>query len=252
MDRDHTSGVASRSQVRERRGFSIGQQVASLAPLLIVWAAGLAVLLVARFQTATSLSSLVLDPAFLAGQPWYSGSISNLGILVWAMGVAFAMAGAWVARRIGRVSAAKFLAVGAFATLVLLFDDAFRLHTGPLQSAVGSKSGAQALVIVPVAAWLMVFAGDVLRTRWILLLTALGSLGASVSLDVVLNPTGDTALLLEDGMKFLGILTWSFYFAITARDIAASAIDGDRGDRSPTQVESGATSETDELTHTAG
>ena len=42
--------------------------------------------------------------------------------------------------------------------------------------------------------------------------------------DVGASVTGDAALLIEDGLKFLGILAWTQYFAITARDIAASTI----------------------------
>lgn len=194
-------------------------------PLVTLWFAGLAILLVARFQNATSLSSLVLDPSYVAGQPWYAGAISNLGILIWSSGVAFAAAGAWVAQRIGRTSAARFLAFGALSTLILVLDDAFRLHTGPLEALVGSKTAAQALVILPVLVWLVASYEDIRRTRSFLLFAALGSLAGSVLIDVVYAPGGDGELLLEDGMKFLGILAWAQYFAITARDIAASAID---------------------------
>ncbi len=233
MERQATSTVAPKQpgvdKTVDRRGFSLRQQLLSLTPLVLVWGAGIAVLVVARFQRATSLSSLVLDPGFVGGQPWYTGAISNLGLLIWATGVTFAGAGAWVANRIGRTSAAHFLAVGAFATLVLVFDDAFRLHVGPVRQLMGTKAAAQALVVLPVGLWLAVFYRDVLRTRWMLLLVALGSLGVSVLVDVVANPIGDTALLAEDGLKFLGILTWSYYFAVTARDIAASAISSGLG-----------------------
>lgn len=194
-------------------------------PLVTIWFGGLAVLFVAQFQTATSLSSLVLDPSYVAGQPWYSGAISNLGILVWSSGVAFAAAGGWVAHRIGRKSAARFLIGGAFATLVLLLDDAFRLHSGPIGSVAGSKTAAQAVVIAPVAIWLCASYSDIRRTRSYLLFAALASLAASVLVDLIYAPVGDARLLLEDGVKFLGILAWAQYFAITARDIAASAID---------------------------
>ena len=209
----------------ERRGFSLRQQLLSVMPLFTLWFAGVALLLVARFQNATSLSSLVLDASYVAGQPWYTGAISNLGILVWTSGIAFAGAGAWVAHRIGRSSAARFLAFGALATLVLVLDDAFRLHTGPLEALVGSKTAAQALVILPVLVWVVTSHRDISRTRSFLLFAALGSLAGSVLVDMVYAPGGDGELLIEDGMKFLGILAWSQYFAITARDIAASAID---------------------------
>ena len=217
--------TASRPMGSERRGFSLQRQLASLAPLGVLWFAGLAVLFVATQQTQAPLETLFLDPAYLTGSPWYTGALSNLGILVWTSGVAFASAGAWVARRIGRVSASRFLAFGALATLILLLDDVFALHAGVLKNLFGgSKNTAQVLVVLPVVGWVVLFFGDIQRTRWVLLFAALGSLAGSVLVDVFFNLGGDASLLVEDGMKFLGILAWAQYFAITSRDIAASAI----------------------------
>lgn len=218
--------LRSRPTVAERRrGFSLRRQLRSLAPLAVLWCVGLVVLAVARVQTATSLSSLFLDPAYLTGSPWYTGALSNLGILVWTAGVVFASAGAWVARRIGRTSAARFLAVGGLATLIMLLDDVFALHAGPLKQVLGgSKNAAQVLVVLPVVLWVLAFRADIMRTRSVLLFAALASLAGSVFVDMVFGLGGDSQLLVEDGMKFLGILAWSQYFAITSRDIAASAI----------------------------
>ncbi len=197
----------------------------SLAPLATLWILGLTLLFVARFQTVTPLRNLFLDPGFLTGSPWYTGALSNLGVLVWTSGVVFAGAGAWVARRIGRESAARFLAMGAAATLILLLDDVFRLHSGPLRRLLGgSKSVAQGVVVLPVVVWIAVFWADIKRTRSALLFAALISLAGSVVMDVIFGLAGDTSLLVEDGLKFLGVLAWSQYFAITSRDIAASAI----------------------------
>ena len=208
-----------------RRGFSLQRQLRSLAPLAALWFMGIVLLVVARVQTATPLRQLFLDPAYLTGAPWYTGALSNLGILVWTAGVAFASAGAWVAHRIGRTSAARFLAFGALATLILIFDDAFQLHAGVVKHAIGgSKTAAQLLVVLPVVLWAVRFIDDIGRTRSILLFAALSSLAGSVLVDIVFNFNGDTQFLIEDGMKFLGILAWSQYFAITSRDIAASAI----------------------------
>jgi len=221
-----STSLRSRTRVAERRrGFSFRRQTRSLAPLAILWSLGLIVLALARVQNATPLQTLFLDPAHLTGAPWYTGALSNLGILVWTAAVVFAIAGAWVARRIGRASAARFLAFGALATLVLVLDDVFALHAGPLKHAIGgSKNAAQILVVLPVMAWLVVFYGDIQRTRSVLLFAALGSLAGSVVVDVGLGLHGDSRLLIEDGLKLLGILAWAQYFAITSRDIAASAI----------------------------
>lgn len=191
----------------------------------MLWLVGLVVLFAARMQTATPLRTLLLDPAHLTGSKWYTGALSNLGILAWTAGVVFACAGAWVSRRIGRSSAARFLAFGALATLILLLDDVFALHASPLKRALGgSKNTAQVLIILPVVVWVLVFYEDIRRTRSALLFAAMSSLAGSVAIDVVVGLQGDTQLLVEDGLKFLGILAWSQYFAITSRDIAASAI----------------------------
>lgn len=213
------------SRFERRRGFSLRRQLVSLAPLGLLWFAGLLLIVVAGVQEVTPIRNLFLDPAYLSGSPWYTGAMSNLGILVWTSAVVFASAGAWVARRIGRVSASRFLAFGALATLILVLDDVFRLHSGPLKLLLGgSKNAAQLLVVFPVMVWIVVFWADIARTRSALLVAALASLGGSVVVDMIFGLGGDASLLVEDGMKFLGILAWAQYFAITSRDIAASAI----------------------------
>ncbi len=210
-----------------RRGFSLRRQLVSLAPLGVLWAVGLTLLLIARVQTATPLQNLFLDPAYITGAPWYTGALSNLGILVWTSAVVFAGAGSWVARRIGRANAARFLATGAIVTLILVLDDVFRLHASPLKNLLGgSKTVAQLVIVAPAIVWVVAFFSDIQRTRSALLFAALVSLGGSAIVDFGVGLSGDAMLLVEDGMKFLGILAWTQYFAITSRDIASSAIVG--------------------------
>jgi len=190
-----------------------------------MWLVGIAVLAAARLQTATPLEFLFLDPAHLTGTPWYTGALSNLGILVWTCGVTAAAAGAWVARRTNRAAASRFLAFGALATFVLLIDDVFAFHSGILKNSLGvPKTIAQAMIVAPTILWVLTFHADIRRTRSALLIAGLGSFAGSLLVDTGLALTGDTALLVEDGLKFLGILAWTQYFAITARDIAASTI----------------------------
>ncbi|MFK8024410.1 MAG: hypothetical protein AB8G26_10660 [Ilumatobacter sp.] len=222
-----------------RRGFSPRRQLRGLVPLIVLWCIGLAALAVTRMQTATSLPSLFLDPAYFTGAPWYTGAMSNLAILVWTTGAVFAAAGAWVARHVGRTSAYRFLAVGALATLVLVLDDVFALHAGPLRRALGdSKIAAQLLIVLPAISWALSFRDDIRRTRSLYLIAAVAALGASLTVDVAIGLDGDDGLLVEDGLKLLGILAWSQYFAITSRDIARSAIRTAAKSRDPS-VESG-------------
>ncbi len=208
-----------------RRGFSLRRQVRAIAPLAFLWLAGLAILVAAQAQTAAPLRELFLDPAFITGAPWYTGALSNLGIFVWTLGVAFAAAGAWVARRTGRDDAARFLAVGTVATLIMVLDDIFAIHSSVLNDVVWlPRAAAQFLIVAPTIFWVLRYLDDLRRTRFFILFAGLACFVGSVLIDQTGFLRGDTALLVEDGFKFLGILAWCQYFVLTARDIAASAI----------------------------
>lgn len=225
-EQESAGDTAGRDAAKDRRhGFSLRRQLRSVAPLGFVWFGGLIILAAARVQTAAPLDQLFLDPVFITGAPWYTGALSNLGIFVWTLGVAFAAAGAWLARRTGRIAASRFLAFGTLATLVLVFDDIFAIHSSVLNDFTWlPRSGALFLVVSPTLIWVIGYRSDIWRTRYLILLAALGCLASSVLLDRVGLVRGENALLAEDGFKFLGILAWTQYFALTTRDIATSAI----------------------------
>jgi len=61
------------------------------------------------------------------------------------------------------------------------------------------------------------------RTRWQLLVGAVGALSCSVAIDVI-GSSASGALVAEDSAKFLGILAWALYFVLGTRDIAESLV----------------------------
>ena len=71
-------------------------ELSAVRPLAIVWAAGLVVLVTTLGTTDFDDKDVLLDPSHLAGLPWYSGLISNLGVLGWTLA---AVAAAGAARR---------------------------------------------------------------------------------------------------------------------------------------------------------
>jgi len=108
-----------------------------------------------------------------------------------------------------------------------VLDDVFALHSSVLNDVSWlPRFAAQLLVATPALFWVLRYMGDIKRTRFVILFAALASLAASVLVDRSGVLSGDTALLVEDGFKFLGILAWTQYFAMTSRDIADSAISG--------------------------
>lgn len=208
-----------------RRRISLERQLRLVTPLIFVWALAGAALLAAGLQTRVPLRNLLLDPVALGDLPWYSGLLSNLGMLAWTIAAASAVGGAWVAQQTDRPSAARFLAAGGVVATVLLFDDLLLLHSNVLPKALGtSKTMAMLLVVMPAMVWLAVFLGEISRTRWAILVAAVASFGTSVAADQILHPRGSSALMFEDGAKFLGVLAWSLYFVLTTRDIAKSTI----------------------------
>jgi hypothetical protein len=206
---------------RDRR--YVGHVRRSIVPLLCVWACGLLVL--GASAAHGNVRELFLDPAYANGGAWWTGLISQLGILGWTSAAASAAWAAWIARHTGRMSAARFLSRGVVASIVLLVDDLIGVHSmfwalGPLGKPFGL-----ALVLSPVAAWFWVYRSDIRRTRWVLLAGAFVANALSVVADTLgRGSVSDQAALFEDGPKFLGILAWATYFIASTYDIARSAL----------------------------
>ena len=212
------------AEVERRRGIRIRHQLRDLSPLALVWLFGAVLLLFVGVQGSDMSEELFLDPSTVAGRPWYSGLMSQLGILCWAVAVTAALGASWVAFQTQRPSAGRFLAAGGLATAVLLLDDLLQLHvTVPPRFGLDQNS-AQLLIVVPVVMWLVVFARDLLRTRWSLLVAAQVAFAVSLAVDALIIQ--DPNLMVEDGAKFLGVLAWAQYFVMTAKDIARSTING--------------------------
>ena len=209
--------------IERRRGFSLAEQLRVLVPLFVVWAIGFAVL--AIVATHSNLGEFFLDPSYQSGGTWYIGVVSQLGVLAWTIAMMCAAASAWVAAEAGRRGASRFMRAAAYASGVLMLDDLFELHAVLSGSLGVPKVALEGLVVLPTVLWVMEFRRDIGRTRWQVLVAAIGANAMSVAVDTLAHPSSfDRALLLEDGAKFLGTLAWATYFVVTARDISRSAM----------------------------
>jgi hypothetical protein len=207
-----------------RRRRALRDQIPSLTPLLAMWACGGSILAFVAAQRSVGLEQLFLDPAYLAGEPWYTGVLSDLGVLGWASATVTALWGGWVASQTGRPSAARFLRAAALVSIVLLADDLFQLHADVLRF-VGLPKGIRQLVIVaPAVAWLLRYAADIARTRWVILVGALTGFAVSLLVDGLAAPGSTVGLFVEDSAKLLGVLAWTQYMVLTSLDIMRSTI----------------------------
>ena len=161
----------------------------------------------------------LLDPMAIAQDParccaFYSGAVSNLGIVLWASAAAIAVFAACA----GAASAdRKFLfATGAF-TAVLMIDDLFMLHEEALPSLGVPEIAVMGAYLAIAAAYGLVFFRKIVAGQAALALLAAGLMAASIIEDQtkILWPIHD---LVEDGAKFTGVYCWFLFVAWRSRD----------------------------------
>jgi hypothetical protein len=206
-----------------RRSRSLADGLRPLRPLVVVWMVAVALLGVVVAQQRVPQRALLLDPVATADLPWYTGLVSNVGVLTWCVAATAATMTALATQVAGRSRATRLFAGGAVVSAVLLLDDLLLLHSSlpdvlPVPK-VGFELGLGALVV----AWIALNRAEVLRTRYHLLVAAGVALAASVGIDSLRDPSV-VALVAEDGAKLLGILAWATYFVATGRDVLASTV----------------------------
>ena len=200
------------------------QLLMTLVPSLAV----LAVTAAAVILFDVSIPAMTRDAAALAQIPPLWGIVSNLGILLWCAAVAICVFAAVAVFRTGPRDAFRFLLFSALLTAYLLFDDFFQFHENLAPRYLGLDDKAVVAASgVATAAYLVAFRRFILlRTRFVILLLALGFFAAAVITDVLLEPwlllwIGQWQYFIEDGAKWLGIACWCSYYAATAQHILA-------------------------------
>lgn len=212
------------SSAERRRRRTLGQQVRFIVPIFLVWSVGFILLIFVGTQDDMTTSEMLLDPTSAPGLSWYSGLVSNLGVLAWTVAVVAACSGAWLCRLGARPRARRFLRDGGVLGAVLLLDDLFQLHAEAIPETLGvEKLVPMILIALGGTAWVISHREEILRTHIHLLGAALVGMGLSFLIDTLLGPApGESGLIFEDGAKFLGALAWATYFVITTRDICRS------------------------------
>ncbi len=206
---------------RARRLFSTSLR--PLLPLAAGWATASVFLGALAAQDVIPYEQLVLDPNFYGDIAWYTGLVSNLGILGWTVATVVAATGGWLAGRANRPGARALLGGGALYSALLLLDDLFQLHVVVTHALGAPKAAFYVCYLVLGCWWATANAGELTRTRWPLAAAAVTALSMSAVVDQVMS-TGSVGLVAEDSCKFLGIVAWSLYFVLTGRDIALSVL----------------------------
>lgn len=213
--------------VERRSDRTRASRLAPLIPLAIIWVLGCALILGLLVQRQVPYDQLLLDPNSLNKVPWYTGLVSNLGILGWTAATTTGFFGSWVARYGGRPGAASMLRWGAVLSTTLLFDDLFQLHVAVKPLGI-SKPMVYLGYLLATGLWCVLQFREIRRTRSELLIASGAAFAASVVVDQIGASlpllTTQGALVLEDASKFLGVLAWAQYFTLTSSDIVKSIV----------------------------
>ncbi len=195
------------------------------------WMLASVLLVAVATQSGERRAELLLAPVTVGRLPWYTGLVSSLGVLAWAVAATAGFGASGLARMGGRPGAARFLAHAGIYSVVLGLDDLFELHVSVAPDLIGIPKavvvGVLAGSLLPLLA---VNRREVLRTRTVVLGASLLALLIALVVDAVGQATS-RALVVEEGFQFLGIVAWAVWLCLTAADIAVSVLTESRLDR---------------------
>lgn len=166
------------------------------------------------------------DPATHSGTHPLVGAISNMGVLLWWTSASIWLFTASLLRSRADRAAYKFALASGLLSAYLGLDDLYLLHDELLPEYLGlPQDGAVAAVGLTTIAYFVAFRRFVFRREAVALLVAAGLLGASAFVDGVFHASSQSTAwkwlyLLEDSLKWLGILCWgSFCLAWCVRAV---------------------------------
>ncbi|MEM0911536.1 MAG: hypothetical protein AAGJ37_11205, partial [Pseudomonadota bacterium] len=171
------------------------------------------------------------DIAAIAEVHPFTGMLSNMGIFLWCVSATVCFFAAATLhccyQRNGTLNNANqrnlipFMVSSGLLSTYLMLDDTFLIHEEMAQSLFGIDEKVVFVMLgLTVMAYLVVFHRVILQTKFQHLLAAFVFLSLSVVIDSILQPwfehLGEVEYFLEDGAKWLGIVSWSIYYSQTA------------------------------------
>ena len=149
--------------------------------------------------------------------PWYTGVVSLVGGMLWWAAAALWLLCAWVLERRNADQPVVPLVLAGLFSIWLGLDEMFLLHEIVLPQKVRFPEPAiYATYAALTVAYVVKFRAFLLSTRWRLLALALVFFFSSTILNQV---APESLVLVEEGLKLFGIVTWGLFFAATAGDL---------------------------------
>ncbi|MBV6625331.1 MAG: hypothetical protein KI793_20785 [Rivularia sp. (in: Bacteria)] len=184
-----------------------------------IYLAAFIMLLAAWLQPKVSFSVLFRDVFVAASVKPYYGLFSNIGIFLWSATAAILLFCGTVliyANRNHKYS--KFLLSFGGLTLLLALDDFFMLHEAVFPALLNISEKVTFLVYAILTAYcLFKFRKIIYNSSYTFFIIAIFFLFLSILVDQLIPSSsylfkaGDS-YFFEDSLKFIGIITWCFYF----------------------------------------
>jgi len=185
----------------------------------------------ARFLAHIPFGHLTRDTTAVLNAPFYIGLVSNIGMLLWSSCAGICAFTAALLRGNDEDREMQlFLLASCAITSFLLFDDLFLFHEDFCAKSLHiPETVTFAAYGAAISVYFIRFRTTILKTEFILLAIALVFFGLSIIVDEILPGRLRAQFLLEDGFKFLGIVSWLAYFARVCTDHVKNAASYQRG-----------------------
>lgn len=154
------------------------------------------------------------DPLQIVDAPFYTGILSNIGILFWSAACSVCLFTYFGYRAYPNSS---FLLFSGILTLALLLDDFFLFHEVVYRNYLHIPQKVIFTVyLISVIYMLFKFKTTIYESEFVFLFSSLFFFFLSGIFDVIPQNYFTFHHLFEDGFKFIGIIFWSVYYIRTS------------------------------------
>lgn len=192
-----------------------------------------AVALVGLAYGSAYVPQLMNDMAKVTGSHPFHGLVSNLGAFLWFSTGATLLFTAALLPRHSDSGSRYFLLCSAALTFLLWIDDFFMVHDFWLEQYFAIPQG------ITFAAGLMLVVGQAIGFRRFYrrfqpqtIMFGVALLASSVLIDIVvgkhLGSLGDYKSLMEDGLKWIGIVVWTWWHVAYCQALITQTFDSSR------------------------
>ncbi len=167
-------------------------------------------------KTGVKGSNFIADIQASSGVPFYTGILSNIGILLWAFTTAICFYSSLLVRDRHKT---QFLVFSGMFSLCFLLDDFFLIHEQVLPVYVGFPEKTMYIVyLVFLIGYVSYFKKLLLKTNCLLFFFIWVWFGMSSFADVLPEffNVEHYVYYVEEAFKAFGILTWFAYFSTTS------------------------------------